>query len=448
MKDRLLLVDDEQDVLNVLSSLFRRRNMIVETADSGAEALWLLRDSEFDMVLCDLAMPDSSGIDVLKAMRSAGNETPFVIMTGVGTIETAVEAMKFGAYNYVTKPFKMQTLEAVIAQGIAHGRLHRQLQRSPEMETVSGPTPMVLGSSKVMQTLLETIERIASASVPVLITGETGTGKSLLAKHIHSTGPRAKCSMVTIDCGALPETLLESELFGHIKGAFTGAVSDRRGLLEEAQGGTVFLDEIGELSPAMQVKLLHAVQEKEIRPVGGNKTIQIDVQFITATNRDLAKEVAEGRFREDLYYRLSVITLFLPALRERRDDIIAFVAHFVGKYCQQYGKDISSVEPDAMEVLLQREWRGNIRELENVVERAVLLTSGNSITYASLSLGETAPSIGGNCQPIPLQKAVETAERKAIIQALKVAKDNRTRAAELLGIGRRTLYSKIDEYGI
>lgn len=309
---------------------------------------------------------------------------------------------------------------------------------------------MVLGTGKAMQEILSTISKIAGSAAPVLIQGETGTGKSILAKHIHNLSNRADAPFLTIDCGALPENLLESELFGHTKGAFTGAVNARRGLLEEAQGGTVFLDEIGELSPSMQVKLLRTIQEHEIRPLGGNRNISIDTRFITATNRNLPEEVKNGHFREDLYYRLAVILLHLPPLRERPDDIILFVGHFVSKFNARYGKNIVNVTPAAMYTIMEQPWRGNIRELENVLERAVLLAGSDAITPADLGLRlEDLPrNLQSDQQAVSLQKAVQEAEKKAILQALAIAGDNRTQAAALLGIGRRTLYDKLEEYKI
>lgn len=446
---RMLIVDDEQSFLDALSKVFRRRNVLVQTASSGSEAWDILQHTSFDIVLSDLAMPDMSGVELLKKLRSEDNLVPLIIMTGVGSIESAVEAVQFGAYNYITKPVKIHILEELVTQAVEYGRMRRQLEQQAEggFEKKQG-LPMVLGASKALQETLETIERIATTSVPLLICGETGTGKSLLAKHIHKSGSRAHLPFMTIDCGALPETLLESELFGHTKGAFTGAHSDRRGLLEEGQGGTVFLDEIGELTPTMQVKLLRVIQEKEIRPIGGNKSVPIDVQFITASNRNLIEEVEKGIFREDLYYRLAVITLKLPPLRERKEDIVAFVAHFVQKFNVRHGKNITDVEPAALQLLMQQAWRGNVRELENVIERAVLLTKETTISPGSLALKNELPLLPSSAKAIALQQAVEETERKTIAQALLVTNGNRTRAAEILGIGRRTLYSKLEEYGL
>ena len=450
MQYRILVVDDEQEWLDILQLLFTRKGWEVHTASSGEDAWNRMSESGYDLVICDLAMSDMSGIDLLKRVRSVDAVLPFVIMTGVGSIQTAVEAVQLGAYSYITKPFKTQDLEITAMRAVEHGRMHRQLENAKEKASPE-VMPFVLGSSKAMQEVLGTINKVADSSVPVLIQGETGTGKSLLASHIHSISSRREMPFLTIDCGALPETLLESELFGHVKGAFTGAMFGRRGLLEEAQGGTVFLDEIGEMSPATQVKLLRAIQEKEIRPVGGNKPVSVDVRFITATNRNLQEDVTSGRFREDLYYRLAVIPIFLPPLRERLGDLILFIGHFVEKFNARYGKSITGVSPAAMQMLFQQPWKGNIRELENVLERAVLLADQDQLTPDTLGLQFSVPDkrdAGGAGVPVSLQQAVQDAERRAIQQALIITAGNRTQAATLLGIGRRTLYDKLEEYGI
>lgn len=449
MQNRILVVDDEQEWLDILQLLFTRKGWEINTAGSGDEAWNRMSETCYDLVICDLVMPHMTGIDLLKRVRTVDSVLPFVIMTGAGSIQTAVEAVQLGAYSYITKPFKTQDLEILALRAVEHGRMHRQLEAARE-KTVTDVMPLVLGSSKSMQEVLGTISKVADSSVPVLIQGETGTGKSLLASHIHGISSRRDLPFLTIDCGALPETLLESELFGHVKGAFTGAQFSRRGLLEEAQGGTVFLDEIGELTSATQVKLLRAIQEREIRPVGGNKPITVDVRFITATNRNLQEDVASGRFREDLFYRLAVIPIFLPPLRERLTDLILFVGHFVEKFNVRYGKSISGVSPAAMQLLFQQPWKGNIRELENVLERAVLLADQDLLTPDILGLhfSSTDKRDTSSAASVSLQQAVQSAERRAIQQALVITNGNRTQAATLLGIGRRTLYDKLDEYGL
>lgn len=446
MQTHILIIDDEAELLEVLSALFCLKKWKVECSTSAEQGWKLLSEQEFDLVLCDLAMPGMSGLDLLKRLRAENNPVPFIIMTGVGTIQSAVEAVQCGAYNYITKPFITDELEIFAQRAIDYGRLHRELAR-PEQEKSRLTVPMLPGGTKVMQELCETVYKIAPSPAAVLIQGETGTGKSLLASAIHQLSDRSDQPFLTIDCGAMAENLLESELFGHVKGAFTGAVQARRGLLQDAEGGTVFLDEIGELSANMQVKILRTVQEHEVRPLGSNKVIPIDVRFITATNRHLMQEVEAGRFREDLYYRLAVILLNLPPLRERRDDLVLFASHFVHKYALRYNKNITGISPAALHILSEQSWKGNIRELENVLERAVLLTDSAVISPGALGIQSLAPL---NQPPeegvISLQQALQDTEKKAIRHTLSMTQGNRTKAAALLGISRQTLYDKLSEY--
>lgn len=450
MQYRILVVDDEPEWLDILSLLFTRKGWDVQTALSGEAAWNSMGERSYDLVLCDLSMPDINGIELLKRVRAVDSVLPFVIMTGVGTIETAVQAVQLGAYSYITKPFKTQELEIVAMRAVEHGRMHRQLEHSKD-KAAERESPFTEAPGRTMQEVLATVKKVADSQVPVLIQGETGTGKSLLATHIHKISQRRDMPFLTIDCGALPETLLESELFGHVKGAFTGAVFSRRGLLEEAQGGTVFLDEIGELTLATQAKLLRAIQEHEIRPVGGNKPVTVDVRFITATNRNLQEDVVAGCFREDLYYRLAVIPIVLPPLRDRMDEMASLIAHFIKKFNERYGKSIAGISPAAMQMLFEQPWKGNIRELENVLERAVLLAGQDMLTPDTLGLqlpaGENRKSAGTD-EGRSLQQTVQEAERRAIEQALRIAGGNRTQAAAMLGIGRRTLYDKLEEYGL
>lgn len=451
MASKILIVDDEREWLDILGLLFSRKGHEVSTAASGEAGWAAISETVFDLVICDLALPDISGIELLRRVRTGEKNLPFIIMTGVGSIETAVTAVQMGAYHYICKPFKSQDLEILANRALEHGQLHRKLDFCTQRRKADDCSPMILGSYRPVQELMATIDKISDSDVPVLIQGETGTGKSLLAKIIHESSSRSSQAMLTIDCGALPENLLESELFGHVKGAFTGAVSARRGLLEEAQGGTVFLDEIGEMTPAMQVKLLRAIQELEVRPVGSNKSVPINVRFITASNRDLQKEVEAGTFREDLYYRLAVIPLRLPSLRERRDDIILFVGHFVQKFNHRYNKKIVAVSPAVLQALVEQPWKGNIRELENVIERAVLLAEGGSISMENLGLRIPHAQTGEKEQvanPVSLHQVVVDAEKRAIQQSLAITGGNRSKAANILGIGRRTLYDKITEYNL
>lgn len=441
----ILVVDDEIEWLDTLRVLFEMKGWHVTVVSSAREGLRCLTERTFALVLCDLAMPGMSGVDMLKELRAADNRIPFIIMTGVGTIPSAVEAMRFGAFNYITKPFDADELENLARQAAEFGRIHHMLADEGGHEAAE--PEMMLGTGRAMEAVLATVNKIAESSASVLIQGETGTGKSLLARYIHKLSSRSNGPFLTIDCGAIPENLLESELFGHVRGAFTGALSARRGLFQEAEGGTVFLDEIGELSPHMQVKLLHVLQEHEIRPVGGNVAVPVDVRFISATHRDLSAAIKEGAFREDLYYRLAVIRLRLPALRDRREDIPGFAGHFVRKYNKRYGKQVTRISPAALQSLQAQLWKGNIRELENVMERAVLLADGDSISPGALGLNEEIEE-KERTEGLSLQQAVQQAEREAVSRALALAEGNRTRAAALLGVSRRTLYDKLEEYGL
>ncbi len=450
MPEKILIIDDEEELLDVLNRFFRRKGYDVHTALNGIEGWHAITETMFDLIISDLAMEGLTGLELLKQVRSIDSRIPYIIMTAVAPIETAVESIKLGAYHYITKPFKTQDLEILARRAIELGQLHRKLESYSRQDQTDDRQSMVVGTNRCVQEMMHTIEKISDSTASVLIQGETGTGKSLFAKRIHNSSARRERPFFTIDCSSLSEHLLESELFGHVKGAFTGAICAKRGLLEEAQGGTIFLDEIGELTPATQVKLLRAIQELEIKPVGGNKSIRIDVRFISATSRDLEADVANGRFRKDLYFRLAVIPLKLPPLRERKEDLLLFVDYFVRKYNTRYKKQITEIAPCAVEVLMESTWKGNIRELENVIERAVLLADHDIITMDTLftqanSVPEGAPP---DRKPVSLKRAVELAEKNAIRQALLITSGNRTQAANILGIGRRTLYDKLATYNM
>jgi DNA-binding NtrC family response regulator len=444
MAQKILVVEDEPEMLEFLSRYLARKGYQVDSAASGEEAWKDIGETVYDLVISDLALEDITGIELLERVRTTDAVLPFIIMTGVGTIESAVEAIKRGAFHYLTKPFKVQDMELLARRAIEYGDLHRKLALFHERESEKDEkTPTIIGSSKPMSDLMHRVNKIADSMASVMILGETGTGKSLLAKHIHQNSSRRDNPFLTIDCGALTETLLESELFGHVKGSFTGAIRAKRGLLEESQGGTIFLDEICEISPTTQIKLLRAIQEREIRPVGGNKSMTIDVRFISATSRDVKLEVEKGRFREELYYRLAVVPLALPPLRERKEDLPLLIDFYLKSLCQTYKKKITQVNQDFLQALYQLPWRGNIRELANVMERSILLAEDGVLSLDCLCT-EITPGQKDTDMPLTqLSQVIQEAEKKAIIRAMQQAGNNRSEAARLLGISRRAFYDKL-----
>jgi DNA-binding NtrC family response regulator len=448
MKPNLLIIDDEPDFLNVLESYFGFEDYAVKTAVSAEKGLELIGQIQFDAVITDMAMnPGMSGLDLLREIRRTDAVLPVIVMTGVGTIESAVEAIQQGAYHYVTKPFDPKDLEILARRAVESGRMHRSLaqaasEREKDNDWVVGTTPQITD-------ILRTIDKIADSDASVLILGETGTGKTMIARHLHEKSQRKSAPFLTIDCAALTETILESELFGHVKGAFTGAIVAKRGLLEEADGGTIFMDEIGELPPGTQVKLLRAVQELEIKPVGGNRPIKINVRFISATSRNLDDEIGSDQFRKDLYFRLAVIPIKMPALRERSDDLPLFASHFIKKYNKRYNKKVTRLETGLLRMLSELPWKGNIRELENALERAVLLSEGETITRDLFGFPTVHPdyAVPYN-KDATLKEIMEEVEKETIRKVLEDTNGNRTAAAKKLGIGRRTLYDKITAYDL
>ncbi len=451
MSERILIVDDEPEMLQILSRMLTAKGFKVHSASTGETAIAALEETMFDLVISDLAMPGMSGLELLERIRMTDAAMPFIIITGVGTIETAVQAIQLGAFHYITKPFKRREIEILIQRALEFGKLHRKLDNIRFQSEDTEDPKLVIGRSRCIVDLLRRVEKVSDSQATVLIQGETGTGKSLLAKIIHEKSSRRDKAFVTIDCGALTETLLESELFGHVKGAFTGAVTAKRGLLEEAQGGTIFLDEIGEISLQTQVKLLRALQEKEIKAVGGNRSVQIDVRFISATSKNLASEIAGNRFREELYYRLAVVPLYLPPLRERLDDLPNLIDFFLRKFCKMYRKKVAHVKPEILQKFYSMPWKGNIRELANILERGVILAESDCLTPDCISSDfypRTDPAENAAGRSTALKGIVEEAEKKAILLALKNTKNNRSEAARLLDISRRALYDKIEAYGI
>jgi len=452
--DTILVVDDEINYLTVMEALLGEEGYEVLTAPGGQEALKLAGTSDVDLVLTDMKMPKMNGIELLGELKRLYPDLPVIMMTAYGTVEKAVEAMKTGAYDYILKPFKNEELLATITRALEYHRLILQNRMLLEDLDKKYGAPNIVGESQAMREILALVKRVATSRATVLISGESGTGKELVARAIHQQSPRASKTFVSVNCAALTETLLESELFGHERGAFTHAVSMRKGRFELADGGTLFLDEVAEMSPALQVKLLRVLQEMEFERVGGNKTVKVDVRVVAATNRELKEEVDDGRFREDLYYRLNVVHLHIPPLRERQEDIPPLATHFLKKYAQENVRGEVRLSPEAMKLLLHYAWPGNVRELENVMERAVILCNQNLITGNDLP-GELAgeprdPSRLNIDRFIPIQtplpEALEQIEEQMIRRALEQSGQVQVRAAEILGITKSLLQYKLKKY--
>jgi DNA-binding NtrC family response regulator len=449
---KILVVDDEQHMLKLFEKILTRQGHEVRTAASGTEAISLFEKNDFDLIFSDLLMPDLGGMDLLKEVKARYSDIPFIVITAYGTIESAVEAMKTGAFDYLTKPFRKDDILLVTGKALKYCELRNEVKRLREKLKDKDGVKKIIGKSKAVRDVLKLVARVADSQATVLIQGESGTGKELIARLIHDLSSRRDKPFIAVDCGVFPEHLLQSELFGHVKGAFTGAVKDKKGLFIAADKGTLFLDEIGTISSAMQLNLLRVLQEKEVRPVGGIASIEGDVRVVAATNIDLEEAMHEGRFRRDLYYRLAVVTVDLPPLRERRSDITMLAYHFMQKYAAIYDKKLSDITPDAMQAIMQNPWPGNVRELENVMERAVLLSAGPLIDEASLPLPVRQMMSYKTKQLAPFKTVIKAAgreaERKAILKALEETSGNKTRAARILGISRSSLYNKICALGI
>jgi two-component system, NtrC family, response regulator PilR len=452
---RILVVDDERSMREFLEILLRKEGYEVATAGDVDGALLALESDDYDLVVSDIQMPGKSGLDLLKAIRDVQSDALVVMITAFATTETAIAAMKEGAYDYVTKPFKVDEIKLVIQKALEKKVLSTENARlRSELRSERRERPLV-GNSGAMQQVYEMVGGIASTKTNVLIVGESGTGKELVARAIHSESDRADAAFVALNCAAIPENLLESELFGHVKGAFTGAVGNKAGLFESADGGTLFLDEVGELSLPLQVKLLRAIQEKTIRRVGGTSDRRVDVRILAATNRRLEDEVAAGRFREDLYYRLNVIQLELPPLRDRMEDLPLLVHHFVEKFARELAKPLRGVSDEAMARLRAHAWPGNVRELENGIERAVALSRSEWIEAESLppALGHAAEERHGGPQALPegrvdLDNLVADYERGLLLHALARAGGVKKRAAHFLGISFRSFRYRLEKLGL
>jgi two-component system NtrC family response regulator len=451
--DTILVVDDESNYLTVMEALLSATGYEVLTAPGALEALKIAGVSDLDLVLTDMKMPRMSGIQLLDELRRLYPDLPVIIMTAYGTVEKAVTAMKKGAFDYILKPFKNEEILITIAKALGYRHLIlKNLLLSQELEKKYG-FPNIVGESRGMQEILALVKRVASSRATVLVTGESGTGKELIARAIHQCSNRAQKPFISVNCAALTETLLESELFGHERGAFTHAVAMRKGRFELSDGGTLFLDEVAEMSPALQVKLLRVLQEMEFERVGGSRSIKVDVRVVAASNRDLKEEVEAGRFREDLFYRLNVVHLHIPPLRQRQEDTPLLATHFIQKYVAENVRGKTRVTPEALKLLVQYAWPGNVRELENVVERAVILCHNNLITPTDLP-GELAPAAPDSRLDIdrfiplhtPLPEALEHIEEQMIRRALEQSGQVQVRAAELLGITKSLLQYKLKKY--
>ena len=455
----ILVVDDELSMRELLEYMLAKENYRVSTAESGREAIDLLEKDHFDLLLCDIRLGDISGLDVLRASKKHHPDNVVILISAYATTETAVEAMNEGAFDYVPKPFDKNELMATIVKALELRSIEHEKKLLDDELKKNLHFGMIVGNSPAMRHIYKLIEQVAKTKTNVLITGESGTGKEVIAKAIHKESDRCERPFMVINCGGIPETLMESELFGHKKGSFTGATSDKKGLFEIAHKGTVFLDEIGELSLPIQVKLLRAVQEKVFKSVGGNDDISVDIRIIAATNKSLEKEVINGNFREDLFYRLNVIEIKVPPLRERKADLRALAQHFLEKYSTEMDKKISKFSSYALDLLKKYDFPGNIRELENLLERSVALSTTNIILPDSLALSlhkrrwiegfkDRRFDLDEVAQGVALDSILEEVERGYLKKALDCSNGNKNKASELLGISFRSLRYRLDKLGI
>ncbi len=453
---KVLIIDDEVSLLKLLKLSLPSPQFNVSTAETGTKGLEVFRTDIFDAVLCDIGLPDQDGLKVLEQLKQIHSETPVIMITAHGSIQSALQAMKIGAYDYIQKPFEPEEIILTIERAVKENKLHQDYSRLKREVATQYDFSNIVGNSAALRAVFERIKKAADTKSTILILGESGTGKELLAKAVHYNSSRKNEAFVVVDCGAIPNHLLESELFGHLKGAFTGADRAKKGLCEEADKGTLFLDEIGEMPLELQAKLLRLIQEGSIRRVGDTKQTSVDIRIIAATNRDLEKEVAEGRFRQDLFYRLNVVPLKSPSLKERKEDIPLLAHFFLKRYAKEYKRDIHTIDPQVMSKLSSFDWPGNVRQLQNLIEQMVVMTEGNSLVLEVLPAPlhsvplDQPPTLAANEWDLKqaLAKVQAYTEECLIRKALNFTKNNKTRSAEMLGISRRALIYKAQEYKI
>jgi DNA-binding NtrC family response regulator len=452
-KHKILVVDDEHLIRWSLEQNLKKQGYEVLTAGSGEDALRILRDETPDLVLLDIQLPGMNGMEVLEKVKEMDEEIIVIMVTALGVLETAVKAMRMGAFDYINKPFNLDELAIVIKKALETGELKKEVAHLRSEQSRKYGISNIIGQSKHMKNVLTMVEKIAKSDAStVLIQGESGTGKELIAKAIHFESARAEKPFMAINCAAVPETLLESELMGHEKGAFTDAKVQKKGLFEMADGGTIFLDEIGDMEPGMQAKLLRVLEERSFRRVGGTKDIQVDVRIVSATNKDLLKAIEEKTFRNDLYYRIQVIPIFLPPLRERRDDIIPLAEHFIAHFNREFGKGVKGISKMAEKFLTEYHWPGNIRELKNVIERAIILENEETLLLEHLPQEIVAKTGGSGTGPItfrlpPEGLDIEDVERELIRQALEIAEGNQSKAAKKLNLGIDAFRYRMKKFG-
>jgi two-component system response regulator PilR (NtrC family) len=457
-KDKILVADDEKSMRELLDIMLKKEGYKITLASNGEEVMKLIEKDIFDLALVDIRMPRQDGISVLKRIKAVSPETIVIMMTAYASADTAIKAMKEGAYDYITKPFKIDEIKIIIQNALEKKHLEHENLLLKKVVRDRYHFENLVGQSSKMLELYDLMEKVAPTKTNILITGESGTGKELVAKAIHYNSPRKDKPFVTLNCGAIPESLIESELFGHMKGAFTDAITTKKGLFEVADEGTLFLDEISELPLMMQVKLLRVLQDREFKRVGGTEDIRVDVRIISATNKDLEEAVRAKQFREDLFYRLNVIQIKLPTLRERKEDIPLLAGHFLNRYAEELGKQISQISPDALRILIQYDYPGNVRELQNIIERAVALEISQELTPSNLSSYLEEQSLNlhkrrGLDLEIPnegidLEKIVEDIERTLLVKALDRTKGIKKKAAELLHINFRSMRYRLEKYGL